>query len=153
MTTKVEETSWATEAGARVAARRAEREAARKAEAELNEVRERLPVDVLAKRFTETATLVVEAVDLFGAAAGIPIEADGVSSSSIQLKGPAAVDWLWLRRDEAALVVEVRSLSRSEQWSVDLDAEDFVPATTARRIAEEFCRRLAASEGGSHVAH
>ncbi len=141
--------SWAEQLGAKVAAHRVEREAARKAEAELTEGRDRLPVDFLAKRFAEVAVLVLEAVDHFGRAAEIPIDPDPVAAGSVRLAGPGA-DRVWLRRVDDQLVVEVRSLSRSEEWSVDMTVEEFSPPTIARRIAEQFCRQLAASEEGSH---
>src|SRR2546422_3468124 len=151
MTTTTKEkpiTHWATEAGARVAARRAERQAEREAEAELTTIRDRLTVDVLAKRFSEVARLVIELVDAFASAAGIVLEADGVSSSSIQLKGPAALDTLLLRRDDASLIVTFRSRSRGDERPISLDVEDFSPEAIARTIAEQFIRQLTASEEG-----
>jgi hypothetical protein len=142
------ETHWATEAGARVAADRTERLAVRQAEAETAEGRARLPADVLAQRFNETVGLVLEAVDRFASAAAVPIAADPVLPGSVRLAGPEAVDTLWMRRDDDTLVVTFQARSYGDEIPVDLSVEDFAAGAIARRIAEQFCRQLAASEGG-----
>ena len=95
---------------------------------------------------------VVELVDAFASAADIRIEGDGDPSWSITLKGPAAVDTLWLRRDDATLIVTFRSRSRGDERPIDLDDEDFSHEAIAQEIAEQFTRQLEASEGGHHAA-
>jgi hypothetical protein len=140
------ETKWAAEAGARVAAHRAERLAERQAVAEAEEGRRCLPPELFRQRFAVTAALIVEAVDEFGRAAAIAIDADPVSAGSVRLTAHGGTDMLALRLDDHWVTVDQRARSRGEQTSIDLAAEDYSPEPTARLIAERWCRQLELEE-------
>ena len=145
------ETHWATEAGRETARRRSERQAELEAQAQAEEGRQRMSVDLLAQRFRSLAALILELVDRFARAAGIPIDADPVTATEVRLMGHGRIDSLWLSLEDDRVRVTFRGRSRAEESSIDLGGETFELAPVAEPIARRFCKQLEA-EDLYHVA-
>lgn len=136
---------WAAALGRRVAERRAERLAAQRAENEAAGGRAQVPTAELARRFADVAAVVVQALDAFATAAAIRIDSEPVAVDTLDLR--AGPDRLRMLRQDDAVEVEFRGLSRGETRSWDLSVEPFAPDAVGRAIAEQFITQLVAQEG------
>jgi hypothetical protein len=144
-------TEWAAQLGRRVAERRAKLAAEREAEAQVDANREQIPPEILRERFASVAARLVEFVECFADAGGLPVEGLSSAPTVIELAAGGGSERLRVQLEDDALLVAMRGRSRAESRYVDITADSFAVDEVARAIVEPWLRWLSAMEDARHA--